>query len=50
MEPRIQYAKTEDGVNIAYSVSGEGRPFVFVTALARLSPGGFMDAPHMASR
>ena len=31
MEPRIQYAKTEDGVNIAYSVSGEGSPFVFLT-------------------
>ncbi len=28
MEPRIQYAKTEDGVNIAYSVQGEGRPLV----------------------
>ena len=25
MEPRIQYAKTEDGVNIAFSTLGEGR-------------------------
>ncbi len=26
MEPRIQYAKTEDGVNIAYATYGEGEP------------------------
>jgi len=25
-EPRIQYAKTEDGVNIAYRTLGEGEP------------------------
>jgi len=28
MEPRIQYAKTEDGVNIAYYAIGEGEPLV----------------------
>jgi class 3 adenylate cyclase/pimeloyl-ACP methyl ester carboxylesterase len=28
MEPRIQYAKTKDGVSIAYAVSGNGTPFV----------------------
>ncbi len=28
MEPRIQYAKTEDGVSIAYWTLGEGVPFV----------------------
>ncbi len=28
MEPRIQYAKTGDGVSIAYRALGEGRPFV----------------------
>ena len=28
MEPRIQYAKTEDGVNIAYAIQGEGPPLV----------------------
>ncbi len=28
MEPRIQYAKTEDGVNIAYWSLGEGPPLV----------------------
>ena len=29
MEPRIQYAKTSDGVSIAYATLGEGRPIVF---------------------
>ncbi len=33
MEPRIQYAKTSDGVSIAYWSMGEGLPFV------HLSPG-----------
>jgi len=28
MEPRIQYAKTSDGVNIAYCATGEGRALV----------------------
>ena len=28
MEPRIQYAQTKDGVSIAYSTLGEGKPFV----------------------
>ncbi len=28
MEPRIQYAKTSDGVNIAYCAEGEGPPLV----------------------
>jgi pimeloyl-ACP methyl ester carboxylesterase len=28
MEPRIQYAKTSDGVNIAYYTMGDGVPFV----------------------
>jgi pimeloyl-ACP methyl ester carboxylesterase len=30
MEPRIQYAKTSDGMNIAYTVAGEGYPLVRV--------------------
>ena len=30
MEPRIQYAKTEDGLNIAYYVIGEGEPLVLL--------------------
>ena len=33
MEPRIQYAKTSDGVNIAYSVIGDGPPLVVVSTL-----------------
>jgi len=34
MEPRIQYAKTSDGVNIAYEVLGEGpRDLVFVPGI-----------------
>ncbi len=32
MEPRIQYAKTEDGVSIAYWTLGEGMPVVQVPA------------------
>jgi class 3 adenylate cyclase/pimeloyl-ACP methyl ester carboxylesterase len=34
MEPRIQYAKTDDGVSIAYSVFGEGPPIVVPPSLA----------------
>ncbi len=30
MEPRIQYAKTSDGVNIAYYTLGEGIPLVYM--------------------
>ena len=30
MEPRIQYAKTSDGVSIAYSEGGEGKPMVIL--------------------
>ena len=30
MEPRIQYAQTDDGVSIAYWTLGEGMPFVQV--------------------
>ena len=30
MEPRIQYAKTEDGVNIAYATEGKGPALVLV--------------------
>src|SRR5437867_2332451 len=28
MEPRIQYVKTSDGVNIAYWTLGKGEPFI----------------------
>ena len=30
MEPRIQYAKTSDGVSIAYAVTGRGAPLVLL--------------------
>ncbi|MEX1255046.1 MAG: adenylate/guanylate cyclase domain-containing protein [Dehalococcoidia bacterium] len=33
MEPRIQYAKTDDGVQIAYTVFGEGPPLVIPPSL-----------------
>ena len=29
MEPRIQYAQTNDGVNIAFATYGEGRPLIW---------------------
>lgn len=32
MEPRIQYARTSDGVSIAYCQAGEGTPFLSVAA------------------
>jgi class 3 adenylate cyclase/pimeloyl-ACP methyl ester carboxylesterase len=31
MEPQIRYAKTSDGVNIAYCVMGEGQPLVYTS-------------------
>ena len=31
--PQIQYAKTKDGVDIAYYVVGEGPPFVSVSGI-----------------
>src|SRR3990172_8088062 len=33
MEPRIQFAKTSDGVSIAYSTLGQGLPFVYMPAM-----------------
>jgi hypothetical protein len=32
MRPRVQYAKTSDGVNIAYAVFGEGPAVVFASS------------------
>ena len=32
MEPRIQYAKTSDSVNIAYATAGDGPPLLVVPA------------------
>jgi class 3 adenylate cyclase/pimeloyl-ACP methyl ester carboxylesterase len=33
MEPRIQYAKTSDGVNIAFYTLGQGKPFIEIAPL-----------------
>ncbi len=41
VEPRIQYAKTEDGVSIAYWKVGKGLPLVMTGAVA----GALSDAP-----
>ena len=37
MQPQIQYAKTSDGVNIAYYELGEGLPFVVLGLPSHLS-------------
>ena len=37
MEPRIQYAKTTDGVSIAYWTLGEGAPLVLPLGGLRVS-------------
>jgi len=29
MQPRVRYARTSDGVSIAFTVAGEGPPLVF---------------------
>jgi len=42
MEPRIQYAKTSDGVNIAFATSGSGPPFVWM-------PNSGMPLSHLQS-
>jgi class 3 adenylate cyclase/pimeloyl-ACP methyl ester carboxylesterase len=39
MEPQVQYAKTSDGVNIAYYTMGSGPPFVLI-----ISPGSHLLA------
>lgn len=37
MEPRVQYAKTSDGVSIAFSVNGSGVPVLFSFPVADLT-------------
>jgi len=39
MEPRVQYTATSDGVSIAYSLLGAGKPVVYLFAL-RLDDAG----------
>jgi len=45
MEPRIRYAKTSDGVSIAYAVFGEGPPIVHLGSF----PGGAHHYSHSAT-
>ena len=33
MEPRVQYARTKDGVNIAFWSIGEGEPLIFLPSM-----------------
>ena len=49
MEPQVRYAKTSDGVNIAYHTMGSGPPFVWLSApqshlLAERRVQGMRDA------
>jgi len=44
MEPRIQYAKTSDGVSIAYYTMGEGIPLVTIPLWFSSAAGSFDDA------
>ena len=48
MEPRIQYARTGDGVNIAYWTLGEGTAFVHLTPGTTASDGEW-DMPECRS-
>ncbi len=43
MEPRIQYCKTSDGVNIAFWTLGEGKAFVHVPLPSNGILLGFLD-------
>ncbi len=38
METRIQYAKTADGVSIAFWTLGEGKPLVVMPAGGQIAP------------
>lgn len=46
MQPRIQYAKTADGVSIALATLGEGMPFVhmaYAQAASTEDPSAYVD-------
>jgi len=47
MEPRIQYARTSDGVSIAFATAGEGPPLLSVTvpAFSHVQLGWDGEAP-----
>ena len=44
MEPRIQYARTSDGVNIAYAVFGDGPPVLYLGSI----PAGIHLYSHLS--
>src|SRR3990172_3938579 len=53
MEPRIEYAKTEDGVSIAYTVLGQG-PAVVLTSVAfgdvnTYASGGYPEVDQLVA-
>ncbi len=55
MEPRIQYAKTADGVSIAYSAIGEGEPLIWaptpgIPAIQQQSLAGPLDVDRQLAR
>ena len=47
MEPRIQYAKTDDGVSIAYASVGHGPALVVLPAVAWIQFSLFHDSPQL---
>lgn len=53
MEPRIQYAKTSDGVSIAYAMFGDGAPIVFTSNIwgdIHLIQSGTLHRKEMVER
>ena len=46
MEPRIQYAKTKDGVSIAFWTMGEGIPFIHMSASFSGMQGEWQSADY----
>ena len=50
MEPRIQYAQTKDGANIAYATIGKGKPLVELRPWASSVEQGWEHTSSHASR
>ena len=46
MEPRIQYAKTSDGVNVACCDMGKGQPLVYASNVWGISIGTGIMRPR----
>ena len=47
MEPRIQYAKTSDGVSIAFAAMGEGIPLVHLSLIGSHIHWGVCGVPPL---